>query len=69
MAVAEEYGDLFGGAENWLKLYRKATPNKYDFCYMSLQDNPPIMYSNFTNQIATGGYKTDDEAVMDKDDT
>lgn len=69
MAVAEEYGDLFGGAENWLKLYRKATPNKYDFCYMSLQDNPPIMYSNFEKQIATGGYKTDDEAVMDKDDT
>ena len=59
MAVAEEYGDLFGGAENWLRLYRMATPNKYDFCYMSLQDNPPIMYSNFTNQIATGGYKTD----------
>ena len=69
MAVAEEYGDLFGGADNWLKLYRKATPNKYDFCYMSLQDNPPIMYSNFEKQIATGGYKTDDEAVMDKDDT
>ena len=69
MAVAEEYGDLFGGAENWLRLYRKATPNKYDFCYMSLQDNPPIMYSNFEKQIATGGYKTDDEAVMDKDDT
>ena len=69
MAVAEEYGDLFGGAENWLKLYRKATPNKYDFCYMSLQDNPPIMYSNFEKQIATGGYKTVDEAVMDKDDT
>jgi hypothetical protein len=65
MAVAEEYGDLFNGPENWLRLYRKATPNKYDFCYMDLQSNPPIMYSNFEKQIATGGYKTD----MDKDDT
>jgi hypothetical protein len=32
---------------------------------MDLQSNPPIMYSNFEKQIATGGYKTD----MDKDDT
>tara|TARA_R110000822_G_scaffold7668_6_gene31286 strand:- start:114 stop:887 length:774 start_codon:yes stop_codon:yes gene_type:complete len=67
-AVAEEYGDLFGGKENWLRLYRKATPNKYDFCYMSIQDNPPIMYSNFEKVIATGGYKTDDEKLLDNDD-
>jgi len=55
LAVAEEYGDLFNGPDNWLKLYKKATPNKYDFCYMDLQSNPPIMYSNFDKVIAHGG--------------
>jgi len=56
-AVAEEYGDLFGGADNWLKMYRQATPNKYDFCYMDLQSNPPFMYHNFESVVGTGGYK------------
>jgi len=57
LAIAEEYGDLFGGADNWLKMYRQATPNRYDFCYMSLQDNPPIMYHNFEKVVGVGGYK------------
>ena len=55
-AVAEEYGDLFGGADNWMRLYRKCCPEKYDFCYMDLQSNPPLMYHNFETQIAVGGY-------------
>ena len=57
--LAVAYGDLFNGPDNWLKLYRKATPNKYDFCYMDLQANPPIMYSNFEKQIAVGGFAND----------
>ena len=68
-AIAEEYGDLFGGADNWLKHYRLATKNKYDFCYMDLQSNPPLMYSNFEKIVLTGGYKTDEEVQIDKDDT
>ena len=68
-AIAEEYGDLFGGAENWLKHYRIATPNKYDFCYLDLQSNPPLMYSNFEKLILTGGYKNDDEVIMDNDNS
>jgi len=59
LAVAEEYGDLFGGADNWLKHYRMATPNKYDFCYLDLQSNPPLMYSNFDKVVLTGGHKDD----------
>lgn len=55
LAVAEEYGDLFNGPNNWMKLYKKATPNKYDFCYMDLQSNPPIMYSNFDKIVGYGG--------------
>lgn len=68
MRIAEEYGDQFGSAKNWLKLYRKATPNKYDFCYMDLQSNPPIMYSNFERVVATGGYAGNNSDESDEED-
>lgn len=45
-AVAEEFGDEFDGADNWMRMYREATPNKYDFAYMKLT-NPPELYHNF----------------------
>jgi len=48
-------GDSFGGASNMEAIYRKATPNKYDFLYLDLTENPPVAYKNFTEQIATGG--------------
>ena len=38
--IAEEYGDLVGGPENWMRIYKKATPQRYDFLHMSIQDNP-----------------------------
>lgn len=66
--IAEEYGDLFNGPKNWLKLYRKATPNKYDFCYMDLQSNPPLMYSNFSKIVATGGGVGDSESDMEEEE-
>ena len=60
-AISEEYGDLFGGPKNWLKLYKQATPKKYDFAYMKL-NNPPEFYKNFEKVIGTGGMiKKDDE--------
>ena len=54
--MAEEYGDLFGGPDNWLRMYRKATRNKYDFLYMDLQSNTPVAYSNFDKVVGTGGF-------------
>tara|TARA_R110000737_G_scaffold49344_2_gene70051 strand:+ start:205 stop:1017 length:813 start_codon:yes stop_codon:yes gene_type:complete len=53
--IFEEMGDSFGGAKNMEAIYRKATPNKYDFLYLDLTSNPPIAFRNFTEQIATGG--------------
>ena len=53
--IAEEVGDQFGGADNFLGIYRKATPEKYDFLYLDLQSNPPIAYKNFDEVIAYGG--------------
>jgi hypothetical protein len=68
-AVAEEYGDLFGGPENWLRLYHLATPNPYDFCYMDLQSNPPLMYSSFNRVVGVGGIKSKEEELRDADDS
>lgn len=53
--IAEEIGDQFGGADNFLKIYYTATPEKYDFLYLDLQSNPPLAYHNFEKVIATGG--------------
>tara|TARA_R110001606_G_scaffold378777_1_gene538576 strand:+ start:348 stop:1082 length:735 start_codon:yes stop_codon:yes gene_type:complete len=52
--MAEEYGDCFGGAENWLKIYRLATPNRYDFLHMNFQANPPEAFHNMEKLIAVG---------------
>ena len=54
LKVAEEYGDLFGGAEKWIALYKKATPDRYNFIHMDLQSNPPKMFRNFDEMIAEG---------------
>jgi hypothetical protein len=53
--IAEEIGDQFGGADNFLKIYHTATPEKYDFLYLDLQKNPPEAYKNFETLIARGG--------------
>ena len=52
--MAEEYGDVFGGGENWLKIYKKATPDKYCFLHMDFQSNPPKAYRCFEELIAVG---------------
>ena len=53
--IAESYGDLFGGEKKWLQLYKLATPNKYDFLHMNLQENPPTAHSGFsTTPLAVG---------------
>ena len=52
--IAEEYGDMFGGEDNFLKIYKIATPNRYDFLHLDLQENPPIAYHNFEFPVAKG---------------
>lgn len=49
-AVAEEFGDEYNGKENWLKLYKEATPNKYDFAYMRFT-NPSQFFHNFEKEL------------------
>ena len=59
--VGEEFGDLFGGADSFIKIYRKATPNRYDFLYLDLQANPPVAYHNFESVVAVGGFDNGSE--------
>jgi len=52
--MAEEFGDNFGGADNFLKIYAQATPNRYDFLHLDFQSNPPKAMRNFEEIIAEG---------------
>ena len=52
--IAEEYGDMFGGEKQFLKLYKYATPKRYDFLYLDLSENPPHAYHKFSKKIAEG---------------
>ena len=49
--MADEFGDAIGGRENFFKLYKQATPNKYDFMYIDIQSNPTKVYSKFNKLI------------------
>lgn len=59
-AISEEYGDLFQGPKEWIRLYKKCTPKKYDFAYMKMS-NPPLMYKNFEKVMGVGGMKSEEE--------
>ena len=63
--IAEEIGDQFSGADNFLKIYYAATPKKYDFLYLDLQSNPPLAYHNFDKVIAVGGQHREGEGMAD----
>jgi hypothetical protein len=65
LKVAEEYGDLFGGPEKWIALYKRATPERYNFIHMDLQANPPVMYKNFDEVMAVG--ENDTIGISEKD--
>ena len=66
--IGEEYGDMFGGSDNLLKIYKIATPNRFDFLHLDLQENPPIAYHNFEKQIAIGGNILGSEIVKNEDE-
>jgi hypothetical protein len=53
--IADEFGDMYGGAKRFIEIYRLCTPNKYDFAHFDLQSNPPIAMRCFETVIAHGG--------------
>lgn len=52
--IADSYGDLVGGQQAFLDLYKTATPNKYDFLHLDLQENPIRAYRNFEELLMVG---------------
>jgi hypothetical protein len=63
--ISEEFGDVVGGEKNFLAIYKYATPNRYDFLHLSLQDNPPKAYKNFDELIAEGSKLYFDPSKVD----
>ena len=56
---------MFGGEKNFIRLYRYATPKRYDFLYLDLSENPPHAYHKFSKKIAEGDNFFFDEKQID----
>jgi hypothetical protein len=65
LKIAEEFGDVVGGQENWLLIYKTACRPRYDMLHMDLQSNPVRCYRNFTTLISEGEHIL----VSEADDT
>jgi hypothetical protein len=51
MKVMEEYGDLVGGQENFLKMYDEVHSEPYNIMYLDLQSNPARVFKNHETQL------------------
>ena len=49
--IAEEYADLVGGQDNFMKLYDEAHKDRYSFLYLKLSENPAQAFIRFEKQI------------------
>ena len=45
--IALEYGDSFGGEENFIKQHRRAVPSRFNFLYARLDQYPAKLHKNF----------------------
>ena len=52
--ISLEFSGMFGGDDNFRKIYHKATEVRYDFLYLDLQSNPARAFRNFEEQLAEG---------------
>ena len=60
--IAEEYGSLVGGSDNFMKLYKEIHKEKYQFMYLDLTTNPARVLRNFSEVIWEGG--TEDQEIL-----
>jgi hypothetical protein len=49
--IAEEYADLVGGHDNFMKLYDEAHKDRYSFLYLKLSENPAEAYVRHERKI------------------
>ena len=59
LKMSEEFGDRYGGQQNFLKLYKEASKKKYGFLYLDLQSNPSKAYSTFNKLIYENNSETE----------
>ena len=52
--ISDEYSGMFGGDDNFRKIYHKATEVRYDFLYLDLQSNPSRAFCCFHTLLAEG---------------
>lgn len=52
--MAEEYGAIYDGVDNFKRMYKTATNQRYNFLYLDLQSNPSKAYRNFGELIYEG---------------
>ena len=52
--ISDEYSGMFGGDQNFRKIYNKATEVRYDFLYLDLQSNPSRAFCCFHTLLADG---------------
>ena len=52
--MTEEYGSLYGGNDNFKKLYKQAVNKRYNFLFLDIQNNPTRAFRNFDELIYTG---------------
>ena len=69
--IAEEYGDLVGGYDTFISLYKEAHKDDYSFLYLKLSENPAQAFVRFERQIhpsqATQDKSASDEESSDED--
>ncbi len=51
LKIAEEYGDLVGGQDNFLKYYNLIHDKPYQMMYLKLSENPAEIFRNFEEKV------------------
>jgi len=51
MKIAEEYADLVGGIDNFMKLYDEAHKDRFSFLYLKLSENPAQAFVRHERKI------------------
>ena len=49
--VAQEYGDNFGGEDNFIRQHRIAVPERFNFLYSRLDQYPAKLHKNFDTKV------------------
>jgi len=65
LKIAEEYGSMVGGQDNFMKMYNDIHKEKYQLMYLKLSENPAQVYRNFEEMIYPNKDSHPDELEID----